>query len=310
MKATAAQKRAILKKIRAHVIARRTKRIAKLPAPAQPDEIRVAYYVAIRQLVVRPAQAQFQRVAGQVIRLLAELREEQAAERGDDVAFRLDAGGRSKKKRALELVDEAGRRAADSFRPETVAKVAKKFGRETSAHARRELNKQTKEAIGVSFDAIEKPTRDRVPGWVRENVSLIKTVPKRYFKRLERDVQRAFESGMRPETLAAKLVDDYGASESDARRIARDQIGKLNAQVNYDRTAALGITRGIWRGMNDGAERPSHVDLEGEEYDVDDPPTDEQTGEQVRPGEAIECRCFEEPVFDELVADLEASEDE
>ena len=91
--------------------------------------------------------------------------------------------------------------------------------------------------------------------------------------------------------------DPFEMSENDAMRIARDQIGKLNAQVNQDRQEAIGLTGYIWRTMNDDRVRDEHAMLEGEAFTWDDPPEDGP------PGDACLCRCFGEPDFSPIIAD-------
>jgi SPP1 gp7 family putative phage head morphogenesis protein len=95
-----------------------------------------------------------------------------------------------------------------------------------------------------------------------------------------------------------------GMAERDALRIARDQIGKLNAQFNEERQTQLGVTQFVWRTANDSRVRDSHAHLEGEVFNWSDPPTDDETGETIIPGSAVQCRCYGEPVFDQILEGL------
>lgn len=282
--------------LRAAAPAQHRRRGGRLPRQQQPDGLRLEYFKRLRTLVVAPL---VEAAHPAKVQILAALQLERAA-RPDrtDALF--------PKAHVKDIVDRAAHRATEAIRPRELHQVAEQFGRRTDAFQRAQLDRQVRQAIGVPLSAVEKPTVDRIPLFVSSNVELIKTVPDRYFDRMIRDVTDAYESGMRPETLAARLVDLDDMAESDAMRIARDQIGKLNAQVNQDRQEALGADGYVWRGALDQRERPNHAELEGQRFDWDDPPlgggTDEE--EEGHPGEGIQCRCYAEPDFSAILDDL------
>jgi SPP1 gp7 family putative phage head morphogenesis protein len=112
-------------------------------------------------------------------------------------------------------------------------------------------------------------------------------------------VVAALRNGDRADEIADDLVDRYGVSESRAQLIARDQIGKLNGELNQVRQEELGVTDFIWRTERDNRVRPEHAALEGKQYTwAQGHPT------EGIPGEPINCRCFPEPVLDEILAEL------
>lgn len=192
---------------------------------------------------------------------------------------------------ARDAVRRTGELFTESLKPSALEAVAEKFGKRTSAFQKEQLDRQVRSAVGVPFSAIERPARDLIPMFVDENVKLIKTVPARYFERMQRLVEEAYSTGMRPETLAEKLQELDDISDSDAMRIARDQIGKLNAQFNEERLKSIGVDKYIWRTAKDNRVRDEHAEREGEEFAWNAPPPDGH------PGEAIQCRCYAEPVF-------------
>lgn len=261
----------------------------RLPRQLQPDAIRLEYFNAI-SAHLRAQQAPLRAAAQDALTLLVEERRQQTL-RGD----RMDAG---RAQRAAQIIARAGVRAADAFAPRALHAVAEKFGKRTSDFNREQLDKQVRQAIGVPFSAVERPIRDLIPTFAKANVELVKTVPERYHDRLAKDVREAFESGMHPETLARRFVELDAMAESDARRIARDQIGKLNAQFNQERQESLGVVSYTWRTAKDNRVRDEHADREGQHFDWADPPEDGN------PGEPIQCRCFPEPDFSQLIADL------
>ncbi len=101
----------------------------------------------------------------------------------------------------------------------------------------------------------------------------------------------AFEQGTHPNDLAEMFEERDGMTERDARRIARDQIGKLNADFNEARQTDLGVVSYFWRTMNDNRVRHDHRDRDGREYRWSNPPEDGH------PGRPINCRCYAEPNF-------------
>jgi len=254
------------------------RRGGRLPRQQQPDGIRLAYFASIMPLIRE--QTKYLAAAGRMaLRMLTE-------ERSDDA--RLDI---SERKRMVEQeVARAARHATEAFRPKALEHVAEQFGKRTSEFNRQQLDRQVRQAIGVPLVSIEKPIRDMIPVFAKANVELIKTVPDRYHDRLAKDVQAAFESGEHPETFARRLVELEDISENDARRIARDQIGKLASEFNRERMESIGIKRARWRTMNDGRVRDEHQEYEGQEYDID------EGIDGILPGEEIQCFPFDTPV--------------
>jgi len=221
------------------------------------------------------------------------------------------ASGSEQGRRAAALIDKAARTFADQFKPEALFNIVNQFGKATDRHARLELDKQLRGAIGVPLSAIEKPHRDKLEEWAAANVDLIVTLPDRYFDDIRLRVEDAFSEATHPATLADELREAYGISENNAERIARDQVLSLQSDLNRERMTSLGVTRYFWRSVEDGRVRENHADLAarslaGETFAFNDPPlgggTDEtETG---NPGDGILCRCYPEPVLDQLLGDV------
>ena len=90
------------------------------------------------------------------------------------------------------------------------------------------------------------------------------------------------------------------SAEYNARRIARDQLGSLNGQLTRKRYAIAGVARYRWRTMRDEAVRDAHADQEGKVFDVNGPGAVGAGvfGQDIHPGDDIQCRCRAVPVFD------------
>jgi SPP1 gp7 family putative phage head morphogenesis protein len=75
-----------------------------------------------------------------------------------------------------------------------------------------------------------------------------------------------------------------------AKLIARDQVGKLNGQLNKTRQKAAGFDKYEWQTMQDKRVRPKHQALNG---------TIRTWGEGIEPGFEVACRCSAIPVWDD-----------
>jgi SPP1 gp7 family putative phage head morphogenesis protein len=169
--------------------------------------------------------------------------------------------------------------------------IAQGVGGKVVRFTDRAVGAQVKAVIGVdSIGGRKELSPALLDQFVKENVKLIKTVPKRYFRDVEKLARDSVTQGTRTEDFLQALEERYGVSKFNATRIARDQIGKLNSAVTGERHKALGITHYFWRTNKDERVRESHAAKEGQRFANDDPPSD--TG---HPGEDIQCRCDREP---------------
>lgn len=288
--------------LRAAAPAVHKRRGGRMARQQQPDVIRLEYFKAIRAAAVEPCIRALAGVHDELLRLLADERQKSGKDDSAQIAFaRQDAN--DNEKRSHDLIERIRRRAAQEVSSRELAEVAEKFGKRTAAFSRQQLDRQVRQATGVPLSALERPTVDRIPAFTTTNVDLIKTVPDRYFDALKTAVSQAYEEGWGVDRLSDEIAFRGEVADSDARRIARDQIGKLNAQVNQDRQESLGVTSYTWRGALDARERDSHRSLEGQvfEWDSDGAPGADVDGGPAHPGEAICCRCFSEPNLQAII---------
>ncbi len=87
--------------------------------------------------------------------------------------------------------------------------------------------------------------------------------------------------------------------ENHANLIARDQISKLNGQLNKTRQTSAGISKFVWRTQQDDRVRDEHEALAGKTFGW------EEGAGGLIPGEPINCRCWGEAVIDrdQIIAD-------
>lgn len=133
--------------------------------------------------------------------------------------------------------------------------------------------------------------RDAMATAVKNNVALIKDIPEQYLEKIQAAVYEAMAEGLRYEDLAKEIERVGEVTESRAKLIARDQIGKLNSDFNRVRQTDLGIEEYEWSTSGDERVRDEHAELNGETFRWDSSPPDGH------PGEAVNCRCVAIPKF-------------
>ncbi|WP_242016175.1 phage head morphogenesis protein [Klebsiella quasipneumoniae] len=143
---------------------------------------------------------------------------------------------------------------------------------------------------------------EKVDAIIAENVSLIRSIPEKYFTEVEGMVYRAVARGGDRKGLADEIEANFGKRHGIARRraegIARDQVRKTTACLSRERQKAVGIKRGIWIHSG-GSNRPrkKHVHANGQEFDLEVGLPVGDKGQYVLPGEEIECGCTWKPVL-------------
>lgn len=217
-----------------------------------------------------------------------------AAPSDDPLGTRLSRADADGTKRVRELAAAAGRALEAKLRPSELEQLGRRFAKRTSDFQKAQLQKQARRAVGADLFMLDKTIPPLVDGFVKENVALIKDIPRKTAGEIERISVEAVAKGRRHESLAKELEERFGMGENRARLIARDQVGKLYGQVNAARQKEIGIERFVWRSSRDERVRAEHDDRDGETYHYDDPPDGEL------PGEPIQCRCHAEPVFGDL----------
>jgi SPP1 gp7 family putative phage head morphogenesis protein len=207
-------------------------------------------------------------------------------------------------KGARERADASNwRQAADQAREEwqrewpnsRIAGIPSGVGRRVSEFNLTQLRENTKAALGLDIIGNDPEMPGRIGGWVEDNVALIQTVPERYFDEVEEIIAEAYANGVRPEDIADTLVVRFNVAQSNATRIARDQVGKLNGELDGFRQQDAGVSHYFWRTMGDNRVRDSHHAREGKRFAWDEPP------EGGHPGQDINCRCYAEPDLSPLL---------
>ena len=221
-----------------------------------------------------------------------------AALRSKDVE-REDSVGSKRTRDLMKHATKLFKGSVDSVKAQT-AGLAKTFAERTSNFQRDQFRSHVNSVLGIDVGKVkEADVSGNVERFVADNVALISKIPRELHDDVEELVLDAARTGKRNEDLAKDIHDRFGVSTRHARLVARDQIGRFYGRVNHHRMQHLGVRRAIWRTMTDNRVRDSHVDMEGVVFDLDDPP--EVDGENVLPSEAICCRCYSEPILEDLL---------
>lgn len=154
-----------------------------------------------------------------------------------------------------------------------------------------------KGGISVKF----KPTRvmnDIIQANIGGNVSLIQSIPERYYTDIEGSVMRSVAQGRDIGGLTLELQKTYGITKRRAKLIAHHQNNLATGQMQKARQIEIGITKATWRHSHGGkVPRPSHVKAGADklQYDVSEGAFIDD--EYIFPGELVGCRCFSKPVI-------------
>jgi SPP1 gp7 family putative phage head morphogenesis protein len=258
-------------------------RSRNVPSKRQPDAVRRRYTDRIKGNVLEDA-------IDLVRELLVPELEQWAAE-----ASKL-AVTDARKKDLGDVMSEIEDKFDSKWTRERYAKVVKPVASDIERWSRNSTNKQLKPSVGVDvFNGTEPWLKPAMQEFTRENVALIKSIPDQFFGDLEKTIARELADGARFEKLADIIEERYGVAQSRAEIIARDQVGKFNADLDRVRQRELGITRYEWETSQDERVRPEHAERNGKVFEWDNPP------EGGHPGEDILCRCTANPIIEDLL---------
>lgn len=289
-------------------------RLPRLPRPVEPNALRARYFARLRMLV-RDLRELLER---ELVPALPRLAEAGKQAKGVETHARKTDGLSTAGALIADEVRIDARATIDELLDEVAAELGAKWSRsrfkslvqpiasDTAKFNAAQTNKVLEPIVGADVVGSELWLAPMLDAFARENVALIKTIPQEAFAKIEKDLTRQIADGERWEVMAEQIQETLGVAESDANRIARDQIGKLNGDLNRVRQTDLGLGSYIWRTVGDNRVRSAHVLRDGRTYSWDAPPGDpSDPGDYGHPGEAIQCRCYPEPDVKALLEDLD-----
>jgi hypothetical protein len=225
-------------------------------------------------------------------------------------------------------LDESGKRNTPPVIYTGLGKIADTMNKFNS----KQWDKAAKAELGVEFPVYEDWWPDLKEIWANENYKLITSSARKYIDRVNQQVENAVTNGwsVGQLTQAIKKIS-HSIRDTDAARLARDQIGKLNGEVTQARMEAVGLDMYIWSTSGDERVRgkpvslggiypnalPTHYLMEGLLCRWDDPTVYSQDGGKtwiprpsgavlLHPGYDYNCRCTALSYWNELVGEVDA----
>ena len=154
-----------------------------------------------------------------------------------------------------------------------------------------------------------------ISDFVKDSVKWIKTIPQTFLKEVQESVRTAFEKGGDRAAIKAYVENKFdhplvnrkpGESLEDAERraerraelIAKDQTQKVTQDFARANAQAYGATKARWIHIpGEKTSRITHMEMDGEEFDINVGLYDPDVGEYVKPGQLIYCMCTQEFLF-------------
>lgn len=187
------------------------------------------------------------------------------------------------------------------LKTETLSPIIDAAGNAINRHTAREIRRVLAIDLRESLPGI----RPMIDSWRGANIRLIESgvlgpMDGVKLRPLLSDVsdmvEKAHAQGLRVEELAGQLRERFEISDRRAELIARDQVLKLNGQINQYRQRDAGVTEYVWRTVGDERVRPGHAALDGTTQNWDSPP-EVSPGRFEHPGGDYQCRCRADPVL-------------
>lgn len=268
----------LLRKLKVPVRKRARKRLPKPPSLI-PQEL------ALLTLANGPIKALRERLAPLLLTLPELLRVEAEARKTDAYAY----GD------FLKKLEQIAKSVETDFGTDRLRALGAKVGADIAAKSRRAFVDQMTSAIGVALPVDEKGIASLLENHTADVVSKIRGLAAKATEEIAAEVRTAVLEGKRHEELAAEIAGRFEVSASRAAFIARNETGTLYGQITATRQKSAGVLRFIWRTSHDERVRPEHEALDGQIFEYADPPS---IGV---PGEDFNCRCYAEPVLDDIL---------
>jgi len=176
----------------------------------------------------------------------------------------------------------------------------------TGEQLTRVVTRRLERVLSIDLRASDPMLQRMVDTWRDHNVALIESgilgpsadpaLRQGLLGDVSRTVEEAHHEGLRVERLAYDLRERFRVSDSRAELIARDQVLKLNGQIDRQRQQQAGITEYIWRTSRDERVRETHAILDGTRQSWATPP-EVAPGRYEHPGGDYQCRCSAEAII-------------
>lgn len=202
---------------------------------------------------------------------------------------------------------------ANAFATETADWFSAKIQGYTSITIQNEMKKRdlVRAGFDLKFSYHSMKERAVFKSIVTENVNLIKSIASQHLTQVTGIVLRGIESGHDLAKMSEALTKSFGVTERRAALISRDQTNKATQSLSRQRLMDYGVTKGKWLHTSAGKTyRESHVEMDGEIYDLEEGCYDPDYGDFIQPAELVSCHCCCIPIVDMGKDEEEPQEEE
>jgi SPP1 gp7 family putative phage head morphogenesis protein len=175
-----------------------------------------------------------------------------------------------------------------------------------NARTWREASRQSQRSL-MLFRYLERemegPVGARLQELVRENATLISSIPQEVAGRLTAQITKAQQMGVRPETIAKHMrVNFPKLTRNRIHLIARTETSKATVALTRSRAEGLNLDWFEWLTSHDQRVRMSHRNIAGVLVSWHDLPSPEAlVGEhsygKYAAGDTFNCRCISSPIL-------------
>lgn len=132
--------------------------------------------------------------------------------------------------------------------------------------------------------------RNKLQDYAEENAMLITKIGTDTADRIQVLTVDALDGKISKKALAEQIQKiDKTIGVNRAKTIARDQVGKLQANLTQVRAKRAGVDKYEWQTVGDNRVRPKHEALDGDEREY---------GKGLQPGDDVNCRCVSIPLVE------------
>jgi len=237
---------------------------------------------------------------GKLKKIVPDLKEVASEETPRVDSIRMDA---NIEKTIQELFEEVQSALDGIFPDSTLRKWAKAMVGGVNKKAKKNTAKAAK-SVGLDIEPMltDKGLNPFFENMVDQNVGLIRSIPKEKLESFKNQLVAMITEDQTSKTIWEAIEKNFDVSKSRARLIARDQVGKINSQMDQYRQQQLGAKRYIWRTVEDERVREDHQKLDGKVFSWSKPPIENRkTGNRDHPGRPINCRCYAESYLDDIL---------
>ena len=194
------------------------------------------------------------------------------------------------------------------FATETAEWFAGKIQGYTAITLQTEMKKRDFVRLGFDLKFTYHSMKERMAfkAIVENNVNYITKIAKEHLANVTGVILRGIENGHDLGKVTEALHHTFGVTERRAAMIARDQTNKATQTLSRQRLIDYGVTQGKWLHTSAGKTyRDSHVEMDGEIYELEQGCYDPDYGDFIQPGELVNCHCCCVPVINFLTKEVE-----